>query len=100
MPKTYITLLIDSYGEVIEEAIPFENNKEGFEILTSKIQSFNKDDCIFGIESTAHYPNNLSNHLLLNRCHVVIINPLQTFALRKTQMRDAKNDKIDSFIIC
>lgn len=92
--------IIDSYGEVIEEAFPFENNKEGFEILISKIQSFNKDDCIFAMESTAHYSNNLSNYLLLNNYHVVIINPLQTFALRKTQMRDAKNDKIDSFIIC
>lgn len=92
--------IIDSYGEVIEEAFPFENNIEGFEILISKIQSFNKDDCIFGMESTAHYSNNLSNYLLLNNYHVVIINPLQTFALRKTQMRDAKNDKIDSFIIC
>lgn len=91
---------IDSYGEILEEAFPFENHKEGFIILISKIQSFNKDDCIFGMESTAHYSNNLSNYLLINNFHVVIINPLQTFALRKTLMRDAKNDKIDSFIIC
>lgn len=92
--------IIDSYGEILEKPFSFQNNKEGFEILLSKIQSFNNEDCIFGLESTAHYSNNLSNFLLIHNCHVVIINPLQTFALRKTQMRDAKNDKIDSFIIC
>lgn len=92
--------IVDSFGQVIEKPFPFENNKEGFKILLSKTSSFNKDDCIFGMESTAHYSNNLSNFLLINNFHIFIINPLQTFALRKTQIRDAKNDKVDSFIIC
>lgn len=52
------------------------------------------------MESTAHYSNNLSNFLLSKSFRVGIINPIQTHALRKTRMRNAKNDKIDSMVIC
>ncbi len=92
--------IVDSNGEVFEKAFPFENNKAGFDLLMSKVKDFDKENIVFGMESTAHYSNNLSNFLLINGFRVVIINPLQTHALRKTQMRDAKNDKIDSMLIC
>lgn len=92
--------IIDSDGAVHSEPFPFENNISGFEILLSHVKHFNKDDVIFGMESTAHYSNNLSNFLLTNSFRVGIINPIQTHALRKTNLRNAKNDKIDSMVIC
>jgi len=92
--------ITDSDGVMHSEPFPFENNISGFKFLLSHVKYFNKDIVIFGMESTAHYSNNLSNYLLSNSYRVGVINPIQTHALRKTRIRDAKNDKIDSMIIC
>lgn len=97
---THYACITDSNGIVIYEPFSFENNITGFKILLSRVKRLDKDNTIFGMESTAHYSNNLSNYLLSNSYRVGIINPLQTSALRKTRIRDAKNDKIDSLIIC
>ena len=90
--------IIDSNGEVLHKTFSFENNASGFQLLLSKTKD--KSSLCFGMESTAHYSNNLSNYLLLHKYSVTILNPLQTHALRKTRMRDVKNDKVDSQIIC
>lgn len=92
--------IIDSNGEVLHKTFSFENNKSGFQLLLSKTKEYDTSSLYFGMESTAHYSNNLSNYLLAHKYSVIIINPLQTHALRKTRMRDVKNDKIDSQIIC
>lgn len=92
--------IVDSFGEVLEKPFPFENNIDGYKILISKTDSYSKEDCIFEMESTAHYADNLVNYLLTRTYNVRIINPIQTHALRKTNIRDAKNDKIDSMTIC
>ena len=97
---THYATIIDSNGEVLAKPFPFDNTKQGFNLLLSKLNHLSKKSIVFGMESTAHYANNLSNFLLSKNFDVVILNPLQTFALRKTNMRDAKNDKIDSMIIC
>lgn len=78
--------IVDSYGEVLEKAFSFENNIEGFEILLPKGQEYDLENCIFGMESTAHYSNNLSNYLLTHHYNIDVINTLQTFSLGKTQM--------------
>jgi transposase len=92
--------ITDSNGVVLSEPFPFENNISGFKFLLSHIKHLDKKAIIFGMESTVHYSNNLSNYLLSNSYRVGIINPIQTHALRKTRIRDAKNDKIDSLIVC
>lgn len=92
--------ITDSNGVIIVDPFPFENNLAGFNVLLSHVENLTKDQIIFGMESTAHYSNNLSNYLLSNAYRVGIINPLQTSALRKTRIRDTKNDKIDALIIC
>lgn len=92
--------ILSTNGEVIGEAFPFENTIDGFKVLLSKVPTSNKEQLLFGMESTAHYSNNLSNYLLTQGYTVGIINPLQTCALRKTRIRNTKNDKIDSMIIC
>jgi len=98
--QTHYACITDSDGVIHSDPFPFENNLSGFKVLLSHVKHFNKDNVIFGMESTAHYSNNLSNYLLSNAYRVGIINPIQTHALRKTRIRDAKNDKIDSMIVC
>ncbi len=92
--------ILSTNGEVIGEAFPFENTIDGFKVLLSKVPTSNKEQLLFGMESTAHYSNNLSNYLLTQGYTVGVINPLQTCALRKTRIRNTKNDKIDSMVIC
>ena len=97
---THYACITDSDGVVHSSPFPFNNDVSGYKILLTHIKKFNKADVLIGMESTAHYSNNLCNYLLSNGYRVGIINPIQTHALRKTRIRDAKNDSIDSVIIC
>ena len=74
----------------------FENNKQGFDALLSKIAHYGEDAKI-GLESTGHYSINLQNYLLQKRLSVKIFNPLQVNMLRKAHsLRKTKTDKSDS----
>ena len=55
----YASIVDYSTGEVIENPFLVTNNKQGFELLYSKIKDFDKDKVLIGLESTAHYGNNL-----------------------------------------
>ena len=46
---------IDSDGVVLIEPFEFLNDNAGFYTLLSKLNSFELDDIIIGLESTAHY---------------------------------------------
>ena len=50
---------ISSEGEILIEPFKFTNDNDGFQLLISKIESFDKDSLIIGLESTAHYGDNL-----------------------------------------
>lgn len=89
----------NSDGEILEQAFPFTNDASGFKLLLSKISIFSKEELIIGLESTAHYAENLISFLFHLEYKVCIINPIQTSALRKGNIRPAKNDKIDTLVI-
>ncbi len=54
----FVTILY-SDGEVLIEPFKFTNDDDGFCLLNSMLTSFSKDELIIGLESTAHYGNNL-----------------------------------------
>lgn len=56
---------ISSDGEVLLEPFKFTNDNDGFCLLASKLNSFEKDQFIIGLESTAHYGNDLLMFLFL-----------------------------------
>lgn len=91
---------ISSDGEVLIEPFKFTNDNDGFFTLLSKLNSFDKDSVIIGLESTAHYGNNLLAFLVPKGFHVCLINPIQTSTMRKNNIRKTKTDKVDTFIIC
>ena len=72
---------------------------KGFSALLNKIKSFDAKNLIIGLESTSHYGENLINFLFIHDFKVALINPLQTSHLRKANIRDAKNDNLDSLNI-
>ena len=96
----YASIVDYSTGEVIEAPFLVTNNKQGFDLLYSKIKNFDKEKILIGLESTAHYGNNLIFYFHKKQFKLGIINPIQTATLRKTRIRKVKNDKVDSMLIC
>ena len=90
---------LSSEGEVLVEPFEFSNDNEGFCLLVSMLSSFRKDELIIGLESTAHYGNNLLLFLVPKGFKVALINPIQTSTMRKNNIRKTKTDKVDTFII-
>ena len=91
---------LSSDGEVLIEPFQFTNDNDGFCLLISRLSSFSKDELIIGLESTAHYGNNLLLFLVPKGYKVVLINPIQTAVLRKNNIRKTKTDRVDTFLIC
>ena len=96
----YAAIIDYSTGELIESPFLVTNNKQGFDLLYSKIKNFDNDKVLIGLESTAHYGNNLIFYFHEKHFNLGIINPIQTATLRKTRIRKVKNDKVDSVLIC
>ncbi len=90
---------LSSDGEIILKPFKFTNDYDGFQKLISQLDSFEKDSLIIGLESTAHYGNNLVEFLVSNNYKVCVINPIQTSTMRKNNIRKTKTDKIDTYII-
>ena len=90
---------VDSDGVVLIEPFEFLNDSDGFYMLLSKLNQFEKDDIIIGLESTAHYGNNLVFFLVSKGFNVCVINPIQTATLRKNNIRKTKTDKVDTMVI-
>lgn len=97
--ENHYASIIDSNGEVINEPFLVKNSDKVFEFLYQKIKNFDKDNVLIGLESTAHYGNNLIYYFFTKGFKIGIINPIQTSTLRKTNIRKVKNDKVDSVLI-
>ena len=90
---------ISSDGEILIEPFKFLNDLDGFQMLISKLEPFSKDELIIGLESTAHYGDNLIRYLVAESFNVCVINPLKTSSMRRNNIRKTKTDKVDTFII-
>ena len=91
--------VISSDGEVLVEPFKFSNDSDGFRLLTSKLEQFDPASLVIGLESTAHYGNNLVEFLVSRRFSVCVINPIQTSVMRKNNIRKTKTDRVDTFLI-
>lgn len=90
---------VDSYGNVLVAAFPFFNSAKGFSFLLEKLNNLDLSDSLFCLESTGHYAENLIFFLDNKNFNVGVINPIQTNALRKANIRKTKTDKIDTLLI-
>lgn len=91
--------ILSSDGEIISEPFSFNNDNIGFQKLISKLDSLPKDKILIGLESTAHYSENIISYLFSLNFNIGIINPIQTANLRRSNIRKTKNDKVDTKII-
>jgi len=61
--------------------------------------SYEDDSIIVGLESTAHYGDNLIRYLVACNYNVCVLNPIKTSVMRKDNICKTKTDKVDTFII-
>ena len=90
---------VDSDGNVLVAAFPFFNSAKGFSFLLDKLKDLDLSNCLFGLESTGHYAENLILFLYNNNFNIGVINPIQTNALRKANIRKTKTDKVDTLLV-
>lgn len=93
-------IMDSSTGEFLVESTSFKNNKDGFDLLLSKIKSFSIEDVLIGMEDTGHYHFNLLKFLLDAGHTVALINPVTTDMTRKMQLGATKDDDLDAQLIC
>lgn len=96
--KHYASIM-NSDGEILIEPFSFTNDHTGFQKLLNSLASFPKEDTLIGMESTAHYAENLTSFLFSRDFNVCIINPIQTSSLRKSNIRKTKTDSVDTLLI-
>ena len=90
---------ISSEGGILIEPFKFSNDYDGFYLLLSKLAPLDQDSIIIGLESTAHYGDNLVRFLISKDFKVRVLNSIKTSAMRKNNVRKAKTDKVDTFVI-
>lgn len=95
----HFATVLSSDGEVLVEPFQFTNDNDGFCKLVSTLGSFEKDSLIIGLESTAHYGNNLVEFLVSKHYNIYVINPIQTSTMRKNNIRKTKTDTVDTIVI-
>ena len=97
--ELHFASIMDHDG-VLSKPFAFENNAQGFHALLSACSSYAKEELIFGFESTAHYQDNLAFFLNNLGFKIILINPLQVSALRKSSIRNTKTNRVDAHLIC
>ena len=99
--ENHYASIANSNGEVIQEAFLVKNSNNGFNFFMDKLKenNINIPDCLVGMESTGHYGENLIQFLHNKSFNIGIINPIQTDALRNSNIRKTKTDKIDTYLI-
>ncbi len=92
---------ISSDGEILMKPFKFTNDGDGFQLLLSKLETLalEDDSIIIGLESTAHYSDNLVRYLVARNFKVCVLNPIKTSSMRKNNIRKTKTDKVDTYII-
>ena len=91
--------VVSSDGEVLVEPFQFSNDFEGFRSLSLVLDKYDRDQLLIGLESTAHYGNNLVEFLVAKGYRFCVLNPIQTSSTRKKNIRRVKTDKVDTFVI-
>ena len=105
--RSHEVSIITSEGQTVQRAFSISNNCTGYNCLMEKIRKLTnvRSEIVFAMESTAHYWLALYTHL----CHegyavhlhkdgypVVVLNPIQTDAMREMFIRKTKTDAKDS----
>jgi transposase len=85
-------------GEILAQLASFPNTCEGLDRLETELlrPAGGPGNVLAAMEATGHYWMCLHAELERRGYHTVVLNPIQTNARARTQIRKTRNDRIDS----
>jgi len=93
--RRHTAMILDKRGQVVRRAFTFSNDRTGFDQLVAKVKALAVPVTI-GLEATGHYWLPLYDHLTRLDYTVLVLNPLQIAAYRRTGIRRRKTDPHDA----
>lgn len=90
--------ILDQEGNLQGKFLKIPNTASGFEEILSKLQALDQD-VLIGMEATGHYWLALFEALSAAGYKIVVLNPLQIAAYRRSGIRKVKNDRKDAWWI-
>ena len=69
-------VVVSSYGKILIKPFKFTNNYDGSYLLPSKLAPLDQSSIIIGLESTAHYGDNLIHFLIVKDFRECVLNPI------------------------
>ena len=99
--RSHMVRVIDSEGRTVCKPFSIRNSCSGCNALLERLRKLTnrKSDFLFAMESTAHYWLALYTRLRKEGYQVVVLNPIQTDAMREMLMEENKTDEIDTLVI-
>ena len=88
-------VFLDDSGKDLCTSFDFENTEEGYAIFFERLGAFHEASPVIGMEATGHYWLNLYTALLARDLETHVINPIQTEAMRRMNIRKTKTDSVD-----
>jgi transposase len=89
---------MDEKGQTVKSGISIPNTRPGFDQLHQELQALGGEVTV-GLEATGHYWLALYDDLTRNHYPVIVLNPLQVAAYRKSGIRKVKSDASDAIWI-
>ena len=96
--RKHVVFTLDGEGEPVGKALRISNDREGFDALLAHLSSLEATISV-GLEATGHYWLALYSVLTEAEYEVIVLNPLQVQAYRKSGIRKRKNDRYDAYWI-
>lgn len=90
--------ILDQEGNLQDKFLKITNTASGFEEILSKLQALDQN-VLIGMEATGHYWLALFEALSAAGYKIVVLNPLQIAAYRRSGIRKVKNDRKDAWWI-
>lgn len=99
--RSHAVSIITSEGQTVCKTFSIRNSCSGYNMLLERLCkiSNHKSEFILAMESTAHYWLPLYTRLRKDGWQTVVLNPLQTHAMRELLIRQTKTDAIDALLI-
>ena len=91
--------ILDPDGKVYRDSFRAENDLKGLTMVLEEAKKVEKE---FGskpviiLESTGHYSNPLAHFFAKKELTVLLVNPLQSYSIKNSQIRKLKSDKVDA----
>ena len=94
--RKHVALFLHDTGTIAQRAFEITNTRAGLEELAQRLKAL-PEPVTVGLEATGHYWLALYEFLTQHGYPVVVLNPLQIHAYRRSGVRKCKTDRTDAF---